>query len=68
MFGDIALITNEFLTFSKELKLSFFILPNIKKLIETIIKIEQTIISILEFLKINIAGNKNREMQIKLKE
>ena len=42
--------------------------PNIKKLIETRIKKRQTTISLLEFLKINIAGTVNKEMQIKLKE
>ena len=43
-------------------------LPKIKKLAETKIKKRQTIISFLDFLKINIAGAVNKVMQIKLKE
>jgi hypothetical protein len=43
-------------------------LPNIKNTADTKIKKEQTIISILEFFKINKAGTVNKEIQIKLKE
>ena len=53
---------------SRELKLLFFIWPNIKNPVDTKIKKKQTIISVLEFLKINKAGTVNKEMQIKLKE
>ena len=63
-----ALITKGFLTLSKELNWSFFILPKIKKLIETRIKKKQTIISLLVFLKMNTPGIEKREIQIKLKE
>ena len=53
---------------SRELKLLFFMWPNIKKAIDTEIKKKQTIISVLEFLKINKAGKVNKETQIRLKE
>ena len=43
-------------------------LPNTKKPTDTKIKIKQTIISFLEFLKINTAGMLNKEIQNKLKE
>ena len=53
---------------SKELKLLFFTIPNIIKPTEVKIKRKQTIISFLEFLKINTAGTVNKEIQNKLKE
>ncbi len=68
MFGDIALILKEFFTLFEELKLLCFMLPNIKNATDTKIKKRQTIISTLEFLKINKAGTVNRDIQIKLKE
>ena len=68
MFGDIALILKEFFTLFKELKLLCFMLPKIKNATDTKIKKRQTIISTLEFLKINKAGTVNRDIQIKLKE
>jgi len=43
-------------------------LPNIKNTADTKIKNKQTIISILEFCKINKAGTVNIEIEIKLKE
>ena len=43
-------------------------LPKIKKVTDNKIKEKQTIISILDFLKINKAGTVKNEMQIKLKE
>ena len=43
-------------------------LPNIKSKTDSRIKEKQTIISILDLLKINKAGTVNREIQIKLKE
>tara|TARA_B100000780_G_scaffold161893_1_gene113203 strand:- start:301 stop:435 length:135 start_codon:yes stop_codon:yes gene_type:complete len=43
-------------------------LPNIKSTTDSRIKEKQTIISILDLLKINKAGTVNREIQIKLKE
>ena len=42
--------------------------PNIKNTADNKIKEKQTIISVLDFLKINKAGTINSEMQIKLKE
>ena len=42
--------------------------PNIKNVEVNKIKVKQTIISVLEFLKINKAGTVNKEIQIKLKE
>jgi hypothetical protein len=43
-------------------------LPNTRKPIDIKIKIKQTIISFLEFLKTNTAGIVNKDIQNKLKE
>ena len=43
-------------------------LPNIKKPKDIKIKKIQTVITLLDFAKKNIAGTVNKEMQIKLKE
>ena len=43
-------------------------LPNIKNAADSKIKEKQTIISVLDFLKMNKAGKVNKEMQIKLNE
>ena len=42
--------------------------PNTKKLTDTKINKKQTIMSFLDFLKINRAGIVNKEMQNRLKE
>ena len=50
------------------MKFEFLIKPNIKNEADNKIKVKETKISNLEFLKVSKAGAVNKEIQIKLKE
>ena len=55
-------------TYSYGCVMLYFDFPNIKKITETTINKKQIIISFLDFLKKNMAGTVNKEIQNKLKE